>query len=87
MTTCSLAGLVEITQGVVEMRHEVLLSTMPQVASLGPRGVTMQIDSPSSKSRPCARQVQSAAAGAMGIAAANAASATMAWSPLDTHTI
>jgi hypothetical protein len=47
---------------VEEIRQEVLLSTMSQVASRKPVGVGMQMDRPRSKSRPAARQVQSAAA-------------------------
>jgi hypothetical protein len=50
------------TQGVEEIRHDVLLSTISQVASRKPVGVNMQTDRPRSKSRPAARQVQSAPA-------------------------
>ena len=85
MSALSGAVRTEVTQGVPEMRHEVLLSTMPQVATRGPPGVAMQTDWPSSKSRPWARQVQSAAASETGIPAANAAIATMAFDPLDTN--
>ena len=45
-----------------EIRQEVLLSTMSQVASRNPVGVDIQIERPRSKSRPAARHVQSAPA-------------------------
>jgi hypothetical protein len=46
-----------------EKCQDVLLSTMPQVASRGPWEVDRHTERPSSKSLPRARQVQSAAAG------------------------
>lgn len=54
------------------MFHEVLLRTMPQVASRAPVGVRRQIEVPSAKSRSMARQVQSAA---VALAACKAAKA------------
>ena len=53
----------ETTQGVSVNCQEVLFSTMPQVAIRAPFGVGRQALWPSSKSRPCERQVQSASGG------------------------
>ena len=62
--------------GASENSHDELLSTMPQVAIRGPFGDIRQAVWPCSKLRPCARQVQSAAA--LVTSASSAATSTTA---------